>query len=249
MARSLSSPKVLNICSPTVEAWDEAVQGFNSEENLSGYKIDAIAESVQQAILLCEQVNAEPKLAFVTEKAKKLQKLFEKLAHELRSAETQKAMTSITADRDLRDFLSVSATEASLGTAMLNAVQSMQTPFNDWIFRNGRNPGGRPVQTERQALLYCLIKNYEDIFATPLCDRAKLRLIALSTHLFPSCQVSTDGLEDAVSRAVKGFASWAIWARLPTLQPHDQSLLESWNERNPNDPEPPLPPAKPRAKQ
>ena len=237
--------KILKINSPTADAWDEAVLWFNAEEKLSGYKVDAIAESVKQAILLCEQVNAEPGRSLAIKKAKKLQKLFGNLAHELRSTETQKAMTSITAEKDLSDFLSASSSEESLGEAILSAVQSMQTPFNDYLFTYGKNQGGRPVQTERQALLYCLIKNYEEIFPTPLWDSARLRLIALSTHLFPACQVSTDGLEDAVPRALKDFALWALWDRQPTLQPCDQEMLERWNANKPDDPEPALTPAKP----
>ena len=247
----MAEQKILKINSPTSDAWGEAVLWFNAEEKLSGYKVDAIAESVKQAILLCEQVNAEPGRSLAIKKAKKLQKLFGNLAHELRSTETQEAMTSITAERDLCDFLSVSVSvaKANLGEAMLNTVQSMQTPFNDYLFTYGKNRGGRPVQTERQALLYCLIKNYEEIFPTPLWDSARLRLIALSTHLFPACEVSTVGLEDAVPRALEDFALWALWDRQPTLQPCDQEMLESWNADKPDDPEPPLTPAKPEAEQ
>ena len=237
--------KILKINSPTADAWDEAVLWFNAEEKLSGYKVDAIAESVKQAILLCEQVNAEPGRSLAIKKAKKLQKLFGNLAHELRSTETQKAMTSITAEKDLSDFLSASSSEANLGEAMLNAVQSMQTPFNNYLFTYGKNRGGHPVLTERQALLYCLIKNYEEIFPTPLWDSARLRLIALSTHLFPACEVSTVGLEDAVPRALEDFALWALWDRTPKLQPFDQEMLERWNAEKLDDPEPLLTPAKP----
>lgn len=241
----MTKQKTMKVNSPTADAWDEAVDWFNSSEKLAGYRLHAIAESVKQAILLCEQVNAEHGRGLIIKKAKKLQTLFGKLAHELRSTETQKAMTRITAERDLCDFLSVSATEANLGEAMLNAVQSMQTPFNDYLFTSGKNHGGRPVKTARQALLYCLIKNYEEIFPTPLCDSAQLRLIAIATHLFPACQVSTRGLEDAVPRALEDFALWALWDRTPKLQPLDQEMLERWNAEKPDDPEPPLTPAKP----
>lgn len=243
----MAEQKTMKVHSPTADAWDYAVAGFDTEEKLAGYKVDAIAESVKQAILLCEQVNAEHGRALVIKKAKKLQALFGKLAHELRSMETQKAMTSMTADKDLRDFLSASATEASLGEAMLNAVQSMQTPFNDYLFTYGQNRGGRPVKTARQALFYCLIKNYEEIFPTPLWDSARLRLIAISTYLFPACKVSSRGLEDAVPRALEDFALWALWDRTPKLQPFGQEMLERWNANNPDDPEPPLTPAKPGA--
>ena len=243
----MAKQKALKVNSPTADAWDYAVKRLNAQEKLAGYKLDVIAESVEQAILLCEQVNAEHGRALAIKKAKKLQKLFGNLAHELRSTETQKAITSVTADKSLREFLSAPSSEESLGEAMLSAVQSMQTPFNDYLFTYGKSQGGRPVQTERQALLYCLIKNYEEIFPTPLWDSARLRLIALSTHLFPACQVSTDGLEDAVPRALKDFALWALWDRQPTLQPCDQEMLESWNADKPDDPEPPLTPAKPGA--
>ena len=244
----MAEQKTMKVHSPTADAWDYAVAGFDTEEKLAGYKVDAIAESVKQAILLCEQVNAEHDRALVIKKAKKLQTLFENLAHELRSLETQKAITSVTADKVLRDLLGFSGAEASLGEAMLNAVRSMQTPFNDYLFTFGKNQGGRPVQTARQALLYCLIKNYEEIFPTPLWDSAQLRLIAIATHLFPACQVPTRGLEDAVPRAFEDFALWAQWDRMPKLQPFDQDMLESWNANKPDDLEPPLTPAKPGAK-
>ena len=244
----MAKQKELKVYSPTADAWDEAVAGFDTEEKLLGCKIEAIAQAVQQAISLCEQVNAEPARALVKKKAEKLQQLFERLAYELGIEETQDAINSISADKDLRDFLSVSETDVELGKAMLKAVQSMQTPFNEWLLMHGQYQGGRPVQTERQALLYCLIQNYEEIFPTPLWDGARLRLIAISTHLFPACHVSTSGLEDAVPRALEDFARWAEWDRLPTLQPNDQKLLERWNAKVPNDSEAPLTPAKPRVK-
>lgn len=244
----MAEQKTLKVHSPTADSWDYAVERFNSEEKLAGYKVDAIAESVKQAILLCEQVNAEHGRALVIKKAKKLQALFGNLVHELRSTETQKAITSVTADKNLREFLSAPSSGESLGEAMLNAVQFMQTPFNDYLFTYGKNRGGHPVLTERQALLYCLIKNYEQIFPMPLWDSARLRLIALSTHLFPACEVSTVGLEDAVPRALEDFALWALWDRTPELQPLDQEMLERWNAKKPDDPEPPLTPAKPGAK-
>lgn len=244
----MAKQKDLKVNFPTADAWEYAVERFNSDEKLSGYKLHAILESVKQAILLCEQVNAEPRRALVKKKAKKLQTLLGNLAHELRSRETQKALTSITADRDLRDFLKVSVADANLGEAMLNAVQSMQTPFNEWLLRHGKNQCGRPVQTARQALLYCLIKNYEEIFSTLHWDSAQIRLIAIATHLFPACQILTRGLEDAVPRAFEDFSLWAQWERLPTLQPFDQEMLEHWNAKSANDPEPPMMPAKPRTK-
>jgi len=244
----MAKQKILKVNSPTADAWDYAVERLNAQEKLAGYKLHVIAESVEQAILLCEQVNAAHGRGLVIKKAKKLQKLFGNLAHELRSTETQKAMTSITAEKDLSDFLSALSSEANLGEAMLNAVQSMQTPFNDYLFTYGKNHGGRPVKTARQALLYCLIKNYEEIFPTPLWDSARLRLIAISTYLFPACKVSSRGLEDAVPRALEDFALWALWDRTPKLQPFDQEMLESWNAEKPDDPEPPLTPAKPGAK-
>lgn len=250
MARAKAKQEILRVHQPTSEKWAEAVQGFNSEEKLSGYKIDAVAvaDAVQQAILLCDEIQAELGRAVVKKKAEKLQKLFENLILELRSMETQKAMTSMTADKDLRDFLSPSAAEPNLGEAMLKAVQSMQAPFTDWLFQHGGSRGGRHVQTARQALLFCLIINYEKIFSTPIWYGAELRLRALSNQLFAACNVSTDGLEEAVGRAFKEFASWALWNGLPTLQPIDQGWLERWNENVPDDPEPPMMAAKPGTK-
>jgi hypothetical protein len=249
MARAVAKRKPLKLHQPTSEQWAEAVEGFGSEEKRSGYKIDAVAaaDAVQQAILLCDAVQAELSRAVVKKKADALNKLFEKLAFELRSKETQRAMNDMVAEKKLADFLSVSAAAPNLGEAMLKAVESMKSPFEAWLNRYGKSRGGRPVQTARQALLYCLIKNYEEIFPTPLWDSARLRLIALSTHLFPACQVSTDGLEDAVPRALKDFALWALWDRQPTLQPGDQEMLESWNADRLDDPQPPLTPAKPGA--
>jgi hypothetical protein len=244
----MAKQKTLKVNSPTADAWDYAVERLNAQEKLAGYKLDVIAESVEQAILLCEQVNAEHGRALAIKKAKKLQKLFGNLAHELLSTETQKAITSVTADKSLREFLSAPSSEESLGEAMLNTVQSMQTPFKDYLFTYGQNRGGRPVKTARQALFYCLIKNYEEIFPTPLWDSARLRLIAISTYLFPACKVSSRGLEDAVPRALEDFALWALWDRTPKLQPFGQEMLERWNANNPDDPEPPLTPAEPRTK-
>jgi hypothetical protein len=250
MARAKAKQKPLKLHRPTSEQWAYAIKMFNSEEKLSGYKIDAVAaaDAVQQAILLCDEVQAELGRAVVKKKADALNKLFKKLAFELRSKETQRAMNDMVADKKLADFLSVSAAEPNLGEAMLKAVESMQSPFEEWLSRHGQSRGGRPVQTARQALLYCLIKNYEEIFSTPLWDGAELRLRALSNQLFAVCNVSTDGLEEAVGRALNGFSSWALWDSLPTLQPNDQGWLERWHENVPDDPEPPMMAAKPGTK-
>jgi hypothetical protein len=250
MARAVAKRKPLKVDQPTSEKWAEAVEGFGFEEKRSGYKIDAVAvaDAVQQAILLCDEVQAELGRAVVKKKADALKKLFDKLAFELRSKETQQAMNDMVAEKKLADFLSVSAVGPNLGEAMLKAVESMKSPFEEWLNRYGKSRGGRPVQTARQALLYCLIKNYEEIFSTPLWDGGELRLRALSNQLFDACNVSTHGLEEAVGRAFKEFPSWALWDGLPTLQPNDQGWLERWNESVPDDPEPPIPAAKPGTK-
>jgi hypothetical protein len=245
MARAVAKRKPLKVDQPTSEKWAEAVEGFSFEEKRSGYKIDAVAvaDAVQQAILLCDEVQAELGRAVVKKKADALKKLFDKLAFELRSKETQQAMNDVVAEKKLADFLSVSAAGPNLGEAMLKAVESMKIPFEEWLNRYGKSRGGRPVQTARQALLYCLIKNYEEIFSTPLWDGGELRLRGLSNQLFDACNVSTHGLEEAVGRAFKEFPSWALWDGLPTLQPNDQGWLERWNESVPDDPEPPIPAA------
>ena len=245
MTKPKAKQKTLLVHCPTADAWNEAVRRFNSEKKLTGYKIEAIVEAVQQAILLCEQVNAELGRAVLKNKAEKLRKLFADLAFELRSKETQRAMTVMAADKKLTDFLAVSAAEPNLGEAMLKAVESMQSPFEEWLSRHGQNRGGRHVQTARQAILFCLIKNYEEIFSTPIWDGAELRLRALSTHLFPACNVSTGGLEEAVGRAFKDFAGWALWDRSPSLRPIEQEWLALRHQDVPDDPEPPLTPAKP----
>ena len=250
MARAVAKRKPLKLHQPTSEQWAEAVEGFGSEEKRSGYKIDAVAaaDAVQQAILLCDAVQAELSRAVVKKKADALNKLFDKLAFELRSKETQQAMNDMVADKKLADFLSVSAAAPNLGEYMLKAAEAMKNPFEEWLNRYGKSRGGRPVQTARQALLYCLIKNYEEVFSTPIWDGAEIRLRALSTHIFPACNVSSVGLEEAVGRAIKEFASWALWDGLPTLQPNDQGWLERWHARVPDDPEPPMMAAKPGTK-
>jgi hypothetical protein len=250
MARAVAKRKPLKVHQPTFEKWDYAIKRLNSAAKLSGYKIDTVAaaDAVQQAILLCDEVQTELGRAVVKKKADALNKLFDKLAFELRSKETQRAMNDMVAEKKLADFLSVSAAEPNLGEAMLKAVESMKKPFEEWLSRYGKSRGGRPVQTARQALLYCLIKDYEEIFSTPLWDGGELRLRTLATHIFPACNVSTNGLEEAVGRAFKEFPSWALWDGLPTLQPNNQGWLERWHENVPDDPEPPIPAAKPGTK-
>ncbi len=250
MARAVAKRKPIKVHQPTFEKWDYAVKRLNSAAKRSGYKIDTVAaaDAVQQAILLCDEVQTELGRAVVKKKADALNKLFEKLAFELRSKETQQAMNDMVAEKKLADFLSVSAAEPNLGEAMLKAVESMKKPFEEWLSRYGKSRGGRPVQTARQALLYCLIKNYEEIFSTPLWDGGELRLRTLATHIFPACNVPSVGLEEAVGRAIKEFASWALWDGLPTLQPNDQGWLERWHQNVPDDPEPPILAAKPGTK-
>ena len=182
----MAKQKVLKVHSPTADAWDEAVLGFNFEKSLSGYKIDAIAESVEQAILLCEQVNAEHGRALVIKKAKKLQTLFGKLAHELRSMETQKAITSVTTDKELRDLLAFSGAESSLGEAMLNAVRSMQTPFNDYLFTFGKRDSCQPSRKMGRDRLPQRIERRGDSTRSPdICRCGRLGCLKFRTPLSP----------------------------------------------------------------
>jgi hypothetical protein len=126
----MAEQKTRKVHSPTADAWDYAVAGFDTEEKLAGYKVDAIAESVEQAILLCEQVNAEHGRALVLKKAKKLQALFGNLVHELRSTETQTAITSVTADKSPVKRGELRGGNAKCCSVHANAVQRL--PFYVW---------------------------------------------------------------------------------------------------------------------
>ncbi len=206
-------------------------------------------------------------------KLEKVQRLLEALEYELKIKDTQQALKETGAARHLAQLLSPSAVEqisedphnsvtvaqsrkpspeerkvaldGMPSAAMLFTIRQIKEPVDDWISRNAKNTGGRPINTPRQAILFCLMKNYEAIMNEPLQTESKRHLAMLATHIFPACKASTSGVEDACERAFNEFASWAAWHNFPpptiVLGPVDIEAI-------PHDQEAPLVPAKPRSK-
>lgn len=117
------------------------------------------------------------------------------------------------------------AKKAAIGSAtgevMLHAVRKLREPIRDWLFVAAQHKGGRSRSTARQCLLSCLMRDYEAIFGKRLDWTTERHLVVLTTALFPLCSLSTEGLEDAVYRAVREIFLWAEWARqgpMPSAQ-------------------------------
>jgi len=233
----------------------------------------AVAEAVALVDEIEKEKASRPTHTLTKRKLEKVQRLLEALEHELKIKDTQQALKEINAERHLAQLLSASAVEQISGIkpsrvnynhpqelgpehhkmvleeipggAMLFAIQQIKEPVDDWVFRNAKNKGGRPLKTARQALLFCLMKNYETIMSEPLQPESKRHMTSLATHIFPACKVSTRGLEEVCERAFDEFASWAAWHNFPPptliLGPIDIEAI-------PDDPEAPLVPSKPKSK-
>jgi hypothetical protein len=229
----------------------------------------AVAEAVALVDEIEDENARRPTHAVAKRKLLKLDRLLASVEFELKSMETQQALKETTAARHLGQLLSASAIEHVAGAtpnslaaphsrqpgpeqrmmalegmpaaAMLFAIRQIKEPVADWLYRNARNTGGRPVKTARQAILFCLMKNYEAIMNQPLRPESKQHLRLLATHIFGACKIDTAGLEDACSRAFDAFASWAAWYDLPaptfSIGPVDIDAI-------PDGPEAPLVPAK-----
>jgi hypothetical protein len=234
---------------------------------------NAVAEAANLVDQIEKEKSSRPTHTLAKRKLGKLQRLLEALEYELKIKDTQQSLKETGAARHMAQLLSSSAVEqisedlqdgvtvtqsrkpspeerkAALegmpSAAMLFAIQQIKEPVDDWISRNAKNTGGRPINTPRQAILFCLMKNYEAIMNEPLQTESKRHLAMLATHIVPACKASTSGVEDACERAFKEFASWVAWHNFPPptviLGPVDIEAI-------PDDQEAPLVPAKPRSK-
>ena len=233
----------------------------------------AVAEAIALVDQIEDEKASRPKYALVKDKMQTLERLLASVEFELKSIDTQQALKETNAAQQMAQLLSSSAVEQIFGAtpnsftspdarqlgpeqrraaleaipaaAMLFAIRQIKEPVDDWLYRNAQNKGGRPVKTARQAILFCLVKNYAAIMNQPLQPESKQHLKLLATHVFGACSVDTAGLEDACGRAFDEFASWAAWLDFPAptfmIGPVDIDAI-------PDDPEAPLVPAKPRPK-
>jgi hypothetical protein len=247
---------------------DESIADINFDALRS-----AVAEAVTLVDQIEDEKASRPTHALAKRKLRKLERVLASVEFELESIDTQQGLKETTAARHMARLLSSAAVEQISGatsnslnapqsrqlgpeqrrmalegmpaTAMLFAIRQIKEPIDDWLYRNARNNGGRPVKTARQAILFCLTKNYEAIMNQPLQPESKQHLKLLATHVFGACKIDTAGLEDACGRAFDEFASWAAWHNLPaptfSIGPVDIDAI-------PDDPETPLAAAKPRPK-
>lgn len=247
---------------------DESIADINFDALRS-----AVAEAVALVDQIEDEKASRPTHALAKRKLRKLERVLASVEFELESIDTQQALKETMAARHVARLLSSAAIEQISGaapssltapharqlgpeqrrmalegmpaTAMLFAIRQIKEPVDDWLYRNARNNGGRPLKTARQAILFCLTKNYEAIMNQPLQPESKQHLKLLATHVFGACKIDTAGLEDACGRAFDEFASWAAWHNLPaptfSIGPVDIDAI-------PDDPETPLVAAKPRPK-
>lgn len=247
---------------------DESIADINFDALRS-----AVAEAVALVDQIEDEKASRPTHALAKRKLRKLERVLASVEFELKSMDTQQALKETNAARQMAQLLSSSAVEQISGTtpnslaarharqlgpeqrrtalegmpaaAMLFAIRQIKEPIDDWLYRNVRNKGGRPVRTARQAILFCLMKNYEAIMNQPLQPESRQHLKLLATHIYGACNIDMADFQGSFGRAFNAFASWAAWYNLPAptfgIGPVDIDAI-------PNDPEAPLVAAKPRPK-
>jgi hypothetical protein len=233
----------------------------------------AVAEAVALVDQIEDEKASRPTHALAKRKLRKLERVLAFVEFELENIDTQQALKETTAARHVARLLSSAAVEQISGAtpksltapqarqlgpeqrrtalegmpaaAMLFAIRQIKEPVDDWLYRNAQNKGGRPVRTARQAILFCLMKNYEAIMNQPLQPESKQHLKLLATHIYGACNIDMADFQGSFGRAFDEFASWAAWHNLPaptfSIGPVDIDAI-------PDDPETPLAAAKPRPK-
>jgi hypothetical protein len=247
---------------------DKSIAGINFAALQS-----AVAEAIALVDQIEDEKASRAKYTLVKDKMQTLERVLASVEFELKSMDTQQALKETNAGRQMAQLLSSSAVEQISGTtpnsltarharklgpeqrrtalegmpaaAMLFAIRQVKEPVDDWLYRNARNNGGRPVKTARQAILFCLMKNYEAIMSQPLQTESKRHLKLLATHIYGACNIDMADFQGSFGRAFDEFASWAAWHNLPaptfSIGPVDIDAI-------PDDPETPLVAAKPRPK-
>jgi hypothetical protein len=92
--------------------------------------------------------------------------------------------------------------------AMGLAIQHMRYPISTWLYRVGRDKGGHRPNTERKLLIWLLGRDSEKIIGTKAEKSTDSAFINLCTWVFDACNISTEGLEDAVGRYLKKYGAW-----------------------------------------
>jgi len=69
------------------------------------------------------------------------------------------------------------------------------------------DPGGREPSVVREFLIISLANDAEAIIGERAISAAKASFVNLCTFVLDACKVNTDGLEDAIERALKKRAA------------------------------------------
>ena len=101
--------------------------------------------------------------------------------------------------------------------AMGLAIQHMRYPISAWLYRVGQDKGGNRPKAGRELLIWLLARDSEKIIGTKAEKSTGSVFINLCTWVFDACNMSTEGLEDAVGRYLKKHEGWLHWLELPGL--------------------------------
>lgn len=82
----------------------------------------------------------------------------------------------------------------------IHMLKKIHQPLEAWLRENNANKGGRPKDYVRDYLILKLAENAEAIIGQPPSSRG--RFLDLCNAVLGACMFSTDGLRDAVERAL-----------------------------------------------
>lgn len=101
--------------------------------------------------------------------------------------------------------------------AMGLAVQHIRSPISAWLLQAGQDKGGNRPKAGREVLIWLLARDSVKIIGTKAEKSTGSVFINLCTWVFDACNMSTEGLEDAVGRYLKKHEGWLHWLELPGL--------------------------------
>lgn len=121
--------------------------------------------------------------------------------------------------------------------AMKLIIRQMRRPIDNVLSQSKPDKGGNRPQTDRELLILLLARDAAKIIGDEASHKKGSPFVNLCAWVLNACEVSTDGLEDAVGRCLRRHQAWLEWYNLPRHVAQTRDLTQDELDAIPNDPE------------
>lgn len=215
---------------PNEEGWTELRQDLK----LSVVQADTLLATLREVEGLCRELDANLAKSEIKRSLSTLDRLLSNAYRGLQREDIRQALASIEMYGALSALLSREAgaeihgenssdelahdrfLNARTHEAMSHALEKMRRPIADWLALAAHDRGGNRPKSDRQVLILLLARDAIEIIGTNPTDARNGPFHQLCSWVSSRCGIGDDGLEEAITRCLKKYKKWLVWARLPS---------------------------------